>query len=149
MKQFTNLEDNVYFGEDEYTNHWREHHARWCARLNDDRIVYQDDNRPGCTPHDGWSRLKQYCEDSGQYIKHFWLQFRSNSVQLPTDQEGYMFVKMVRGWIGGDSIYYYLCGYINNQNLIVHKYKIPELLIDDVSHRDLDKYDLYTIRKKE
>lgn len=120
----------------------------WVVKLNDETIVYQDDDRnyPGDS---AWLRLKQYCEQNQKYIISMYLKFRSHVEHLPDNKEGYSFIKSLRGFYSSELQYhFYNCGYLHDDgSFIFEKWKVPELLMDLKEARNLDDYRHVFIQK--
>jgi hypothetical protein len=114
---------------------------RWVVTLNNGETIYEDDGREGVEPASAWVRLKEYCQAGGFWIIEMWLQFRSNRVEVkPADAEGYFFVKEAFGvWGAEESYSAYIAGAIQGDNLMVSRYKVPELVLLEEQVRPLNR----------
>lgn len=131
---------------DEYIQSIEEDQTMWIVKLNDGTTVYQDDTRGGYQAS-AWERLKAYCITHGTYITEMKLKFRDHVEHLPSNQEGYYFVKSSEGFMGGQSTNNYVVGYVDGDIIRTRKYKIPELLKIGDGTRELAKNERLLIRK--
>lgn len=84
-----------------------------------------------------WKGIKLYCEQNAAFIEEFNLQFRSHEIiiDIPTDLDGFYFVRSILGQMGADSKHYYTVGLIHGDKVQKHMYIIPEL-IQEKSYED-------------
>jgi hypothetical protein len=126
--------------EDDFTNQKRLSEARWLVQLSDDRVVIQDDYRPGVNPPQTWLRLAAHLEKNpGLTIRRMWLQFRSNNIKniLTEDADAYFFANSVLGIFSAKkTLSFMLVGCLHNNKLMVQRWKVPELLFMDIEERD-------------
>lgn len=135
--------------ESEYVASRREGHTRWLVELNDGTLCYQDDGRPDCPEISGWIRLRQYCLNEGKWIKAMYLQFRTETVALPPNKDGYYFCNSVLSWLNSDkTFHYFVAGYEQDGKVYAKKYKIPELLLEEEDVRTVSDDDVCLIRKR-
>lgn len=111
-----------------------EHQPRWEVILDDGTKVYQDDG-PGLS---AWERLKKYCKLNNRSISSMKIGFRDNVISLPENKDGYFFRKMARGYFGGGTSLFFLVGYIENDRTVVKKYRVPEMIMEEESYREID-----------
>jgi hypothetical protein len=101
----------------------------WIVKLTNNLEVYQDDNRPGLEPS-AWLRLKEYCETNNVKIANFTLRFRSHYENIVPNKTGYIFCKGCIALLGNESSYnLYKVGYIENNSIIMEKWRVPELVL--------------------
>ncbi len=87
--------------------------CRWIAHLSNGQKVIQDDGRPQADPPQAWLRLATYCETNQLNITNVTLQFRSHHQSpLPADAEGYYFINKVASINYGETLGFYLIGYL-------------------------------------
>jgi len=114
--------------------------AIWVAELTNGETVYQDDYRPGVSPHSAWLRLASYLRgQEGLGIRKLYLKFRSNIHRniLPEDAEGYFFCKSILGNFGhSDRLSFFLLGHLTNGQVMVQKWSVPELIHQSTEIRD-------------
>ena len=133
--------------ENEETQDYAEGNTRWVVTLNDGTKVYSYDGR--ILPGSDWVRLKEYCNDMNRYITDMYIHFRSNTVSLPSNKDGYFFRRSVLGGFGMEkSEEFMLIGYIENDKVVVKKYRIPEMLFQYNEIREIDKCGDSLIRKQ-
>lgn len=132
---------------DDYVKNFRECNASWIVTLSSGLVIYQDDGRPG-TNESAWERLYQHCQDTGDYITEMSFGFRSNKKRLPSNAEGYFFCKGVMGCFGNSkTIQHFIVGTLNNDRLIVTKWKVPEMLDQEVEERNPNEAGICLIKK--
>lgn len=125
--------------EDEYSRSFAEGEARWVVHLNDGTVVYQDDRRPNHISS-AWIRLYWHCKIHKLYIVKYYIQFRSNSLEFPQNRTCYWFSHLARGvWGDAKTRLFFLCGYIQEGQMLVEKISTPELLKESSSYRQINK----------
>ena len=123
--------------EDQYSRDYAEGEARWVVHLNDGTTVYQDDRRPGYIDS-AWIRLYWHCLTYDLHIVKYYVQFRSNTLELPQNKEKYWFSRLARGnWGNPKTRHFFLCGYIDNGEMLVEKIAVPELLKESKESRNI------------
>lgn len=130
---------------DEYIQSIEEDQTLWIATLNDGTTVYQDDGRHILS---AWSRLKEYCEENNVYITGLKIKFRDHVEHLPSNKDGYYFIKCSECYMGSKPTHNYVVGYIESGQIITIKYRVPEILKMDDGVRDIEKNSNLLIRKK-
>ena len=132
---------------DGFATEFYERNARWVVRLHSGLVVFQDDGRPGLK-HSAWKRLYDYCQETKDYIVEMSFGFRSNKKQLPSNAEGYFFCKGAMGCFGSDkTIDHFIVGTLNGGKLITTKWKVPEMLDQEVEKRDPNEAGICLIKK--
>ena len=134
--------------KDKFITEYIEGQPSWEVVLNDGTRVYQDDYRPGVSPPSAWVRLGKYCKANNLYIVDMYVRFRSNIKHVGSDCDGYYFCKGSRGSMGGDrTMQLFYAGTLVDDKLEVQCWKTPEMIIDGVSERDVNKVGLCLISK--
>lgn len=114
--------------------------ASWRVKLSNGETVIQDDGRPGCDTPQAWLRLRDHLAANKLSIVKMWLQFRSNVQDpiLPENADGYYFCKQALGFLTGSekTFHFYLLGALINDKLVVHRWKVPELVRVEQELRD-------------
>ena len=109
---------------------------RWEAVLSNDTKCYHDEAIPL-----SWQELKKYCEDNNLKIKSLSIGFRSNMISLPENKDSYFFRMGERqNLFNNDVSKLFFAGYVENDKLYVHKYKVPEMILDEVQERDVESH---------
>jgi len=136
------------FNEDEYSQSFAEGNPRWVVTLNNGQTVYQDDGRPGVSPHSAWIRLKEYCNKNKLYITNFSFGFRSNKKTLEPNADGYYFCKGSRGAFGASkTLQLFFIGTLINNVLSVSCWKVPEMIREKTEIRNHNEANECLIRK--
>ena len=114
--------------------------AVWFAMLSDGRTVYQDDGRPGVDPHQAWLRLAAFVKETGLAIVDMGLKFRSNQVLQPVqpNADGYYFGRGALSGFGIKTFHYYYLGSCVGDRLLVGRWVVPDLQLQEVTLRDVD-----------
>jgi hypothetical protein len=134
--------------ENEFIVNRREGHSRWLVELNDGTLCYQDDGREDCPDISGWERLRNYCQAENKYIIGLYLQFRRETIALPTGKDGYYFCNSVLSWLNSNTTFhYFVAGYLENGKIYCKKYKIPELELVEEDIRDVREDDVCLIER--
>lgn len=114
--------------------------AIWIAKLSSGIEVYQDDDRPGLEPS-AWLRLKEYCQKNNENITNIVLRFRSHYENIEPNKKGYVFCKSCIAILGNDSSYnIYKIGFIENNHIIMQKWKVPELILHSTDICNIGDY---------
>lgn len=124
---------------------------RWVVRLNNEEIIYADDDRPGEDPPSAWLRLGAYCRDNGLYIVQMWLQFRSVRIEVkPANADGYFFAKSVFAVWGDDQSYEaYVVGTLREDGKVyTTQWRVPELIRLEQGTREVEEDSPFVIRKR-
>lgn len=102
--------------------------SRWIVALSNGECIYQHDGLdPEC--ENSWTCLGKYCEENQLDIVGMRLQFRSNNIHLPPNQEGYYFAHGAFGGFGFSETWgTFYAGYLENGIVKVTEYKTPELI---------------------
>jgi len=109
-----------------------ENKAIWVVDLKDGIRVFQDDDRPGLDIPSAWKRLGIYAQDHpGNPIVKMRLRFRSNIIELPSNQPLYFYsrglLQAVTQSVGLD---FHIVGGLNDEgSLTLMWYKCPELVV--------------------
>lgn len=114
--------------------------AVWIVKLSNGELVYQDDYRSGEEPASAWLRLKQRCQRESLAIQQIGLKFRSNELWdiVPPNASAYFFSRSAVGiWGEAGTIQLYLIGAVEDGELIVKKWQIPELICVGVERRKI------------
>jgi hypothetical protein len=110
-------------------------HPRWEVSLSDGTKAYHDESIPA-TP---WQELKKYCDDNNLKVTDFTIAFRDISVSLPSNKPGYFFRKLDRqDMLSERTTNFFLAGYIDGDELIVKKYRVPEMELDETESRNIE-----------
>lgn len=122
---------------DEFMENRWDGHPMWGCVLTNGLHVYDDDGRYPTSP---WLRLRDYCLSNRLKIESIYLRFRSHYEHLPK-AESYCFIKSALGqWGSTQTIHYYNIGLCNQNQLMMYKYKVPELILDSKELRSIDLY---------
>lgn len=135
--------------EDWYTRDYAERHARWIVKLNTEERVFQDDKREGLL-WSAWKRLKNHCDETGEYITELTIEFRKgNRFHLPGGKDGYFFCNSILGQLGGRTKGYFLIGYLDGEWVRIQKVQVPEMLDEgwETRHHTTRGMDQCLIRK--
>jgi hypothetical protein len=99
--------------------------AVWVAELDDGRLFYQDDGRPGCEAASAWSRLKA----SKERVVGLSLCFRSRTLRdiVPRWARGYYFSRSVVVF-DGQSNPCYVLGHVEGDRVVLKTVMVPQLL---------------------
>lgn len=123
--------------ENNETQDYMEGNTRWVVTLNDGVRVYCYDGK--ITEGSDWIKLRNYCNDMDRYITDMHIHFRSNTVSLPSNKEGYFFRRSVLGGFGMEVCEeFMLIGYIENGKVLVKKYRVPEMLLQYNETREIE-----------
>jgi hypothetical protein len=133
---------------DKFVRELHEGTPSWIAGLNTGQTVFMDDGRPGLT-HSAWVRLGEHCQNTGDYIVNFAVQFRSNRQHiLPNDADGYYFSKGARGGFALPKTHQlFFVGTLVNQKLLVTCWKVPEMLQEYTEERDPSQAGICLIKR--
>ena len=124
--------------------------------------VYQDDNRNGMEEPVAWKRLWQFCKSTGCYIHRLRIKFRSNSEEVPFNNNNsgcYFSYGSSKDINSDDTCDYYVVGFLHkdknsssgkrivkNDETIgqIHYawYSLPELEIEKLSNREAQYKDV-------
>lgn len=138
-------EQKLTFVENDATQDFREGNARWVVKLNNDSMVYCFDKHD---EESDWTKLKRYCEANELYVVEMYLHFRSNHVSLPGNKDGYFFRRGILGGLTMDHVENYMyAGYLENGQIVVNKYRVPEMLIQYTELREIENNENSLIRK--
>jgi hypothetical protein len=133
---------------DEFMQNFAEGTPRWEVVLNNNERIFQDDGRPGMQPVSAWERLYHYCQQNGLYITSMRIMFRDNVYELPSNKDGYFFSKGIRGILGElVNFHLFIVGYLENDQVCVTCWKVPELIPEWTDIRDPEKAGLCLITK--
>lgn len=110
----------------------------WRVKLNNDQYVYQDDDRNNSGP--AWTRLQKYCRNNNLHIVEFSLIFRSHVEHLPSNKDGYVFIRAAAGLMGGPTSSFYCVGYLDGNVFKYEKWIVPELIQESCEYRSIDDY---------
>lgn len=114
-----------------YVDEWLDdiylHQARWEVLLASGVRVFQDDDRYLAKPASAWERLGIHCKENDDYIVDMSIKFRSNTVHVGSNADGFFFCKSTLGSIGA-SWNFYLCGMLRGDILKVRKWSVPSLV---------------------
>ena len=124
-------EPDVYLGQ------CCDKNAIWSVVLSDGTTVFQDDYRPEVYPESAWVRLKQYCKETGLYIKSMKVAFRSHEVDVGEEEDGVYFCKGASAFMTSNiTNELYIVGTLNDGVLRVEKWKVPELIKEGTELRN-------------
>jgi hypothetical protein len=134
------MSDAVCTLEDEYTRQQWLTRVRWFARLSSGVVVIGDDDRPGLEQPSAWLRLRDHVTRHGLAVEEVWLQFRDEPpVRLPARAGGYFFRRSVGAFLNAAvSFDFYLVGYLQGRQVVVHRIKVPEMILVETEARDPD-----------
>jgi|SRR5690606_41536442 len=120
----------------------------WIATLSNGKHVYQDDERPNKEPS-SWYRLKKYCDENQVKILDLNLKFRSH-IENIGQADGYYFIKSILGsWGTTKNWYYYKVGKLIDQNLIIEKWSVPYLLLQETESINIEEFIEKNLKKTE
>lgn len=126
--------------EDNYVLEYRETMPSWIVWLNSGLAVFQDDGKPGVEEYSAWIRLRNYCQETGDYIVGMMIRFRSNTHSLPENADGYYFGKGARGSFELPKTHQlFYVGTLQNDVLNVECWKVPEMLYEYTEQRPIDE----------
>lgn len=110
--------------------------CRWEAKLTNGEMVYDDLAIPIA-----WQRLKEYCEENNLGVCGLTIGFRDITVAMPHNKSGYFFRRMDRkNVLSEETKELFLPGYIEDNELIVKKYKMPEVELEETESRAIKDY---------
>lgn len=110
-------------------------YPRWEAVLSDGTKAYHDESIPA-TP---WQELRKYCLENDLKVVGLTIAFRDIYISLPSDKSGYFFRKLDRqDMLAEKTTNFFLAGYIEGDELIVKKYKVPEMELDETQSRIIE-----------
>lgn len=133
--------------EDDFVQNYKLGNPRWVVHLNNGTTVFQDDGRPGLSEN-AWLRLKKYCEENKLYIVRMHVQNRSNVKRLPSEMDGYVFRKGVRGVFGVDgTTNLFFTGWLSQDVLTVQKWRVPEMILENTEIRCINSMKDVLIKK--
>lgn len=113
----------------------------WIAELSNGETIYSDDDRPGEENWNAWSRLKNYVEVNNLKINKLKLKYKSNEISLPDNAEGYFFMHGAKALLTNEyqhRVTCYIVGYVENNQIHITWYKVPELWVEETEIRHLD-----------
>lgn len=121
-----------------YSDDWLQQNdlTGWRVLLNNGKMVYEDDLRPGFIPS-SWERLCLHCKETGEYPVNMWIAFRSHVENIGQDKDGYYLYKSILhspGWEKPQN--YYIAGYLEGDILKCKKWKVPEVIVESEFDRD-------------
>lgn len=117
----------------------------WVVDLSDGSRVFQDDNRPGLKVPNAWIRLGKHIKsfNGGLKIINFRLWFRSHKIlAAPSSAPGYYFANGIEKQFDSSMDRgYYVTGWLLSDlsKVRCYRWKIPELLIDEIDDRSREK----------
>lgn len=116
--------------------------VHWIAHLSNGEKIFQDDGRPGMDPPQAWLRLKDYCRQQMLSVVNLTLRFRSHfETPLPADAPGYYFINKIVAIQGGPTIGFYLIGHVEDNQIRLQHWKIPELMFFGEEYRPIKEND--------
>ena len=122
---------------DEYIKVYSDNNPFWIVTLSNGETIYQDDGRPNVQPSSAWSRLKIYCKENDLHIVNIKLRNRSNVVDVGSDYDGYFFCKSAGALMFGDlTMHSFVIGTLTGEKLSARKWRLPELIAEEVEERD-------------
>ena len=122
---------------DSYINVYADNNPLWIATLSNGETIYQDDGRPNIKPHSAWVRLKRYCEINDLHITNIKLRNRSHVEDVGSDYDGYFFCKSAGALMFGDlTLHNFIVGTLTGEKLSVKKWRLPELIAEEIEERD-------------
>ena len=134
---------NIFLSKefDTYVNVYADNNPLWIATLSNGETIYQDDGRPNVKPSSAWTRLKKYCEVNNLYIINIKVRNRSHIEDIGSDYDGYFFCKSAGALMFGDITQHaFVLGFLEGEKLSVRKWRLPELIPEEIEERD--PYDL-------
>jgi hypothetical protein len=124
---------------DEWLFNYMEGNTIWIVTLSNGDTIYCDDTRPGIEPVSSWVRLRNYLNETKLRIVNMYIRFRSNTVGIEPNCDGYFFCRCARGWYGDSkTLEYFLIGTLKNDILTVEKWLVPELIFEEREVRDVN-----------
>lgn len=130
--------DGLCFEENDITRDYAEGNPRWIVKLNNGQNVYSFDHHEVKT-ESSWVKLKKYCEENKLYIVDMKIHFRSNIVSLPENQNGYFFRRgILASLLSEYSQHFMYVGYLDREQIVVKKYQVPAMLLDDTELRTVE-----------
>ena len=100
-------------------------------------LIASDDDREGDFHPSAWIRLKQYCKETGLYIKSMKIAFRSHEVDVGEEADGFYFCKGASAFMTSNiTNELYIIGTLNDGVLRVEKWKVPELIKEGTELRN-------------
>lgn len=111
------------------------HEVFWYVELTNGQTVYRND----VGEKDSWLVLKDYLEENKLDIVSLVFRFRDHYEPIGRDKKGFFFTKMILCHYGGDSKYYFLGGYVTDdeKNIFIKKFILPELLCVEEEYRPI------------
>lgn len=133
-----NLRSDVCFDIDDWIRDADQ--TIWIADLSNGLTAYRDDGRPEHV-YSAWSRLKQYCEEHDVYVKSLVLKFRSHVEKIPQSEVYFMRNSLLGGFSkkGVRNDHSLLVGTLQEEVLVVQKWKVPELILTSTNERPIDE----------
>jgi hypothetical protein len=110
----------------------------WIAKLSNNLLVYQDDDRPGKIPN-AWMRLKEYIKKNNLLVVALALRFRSHVIDMPPNAPAYYYAKSVI-MNGNKSQNCAAIGYLKDDVIEICDFTIPELESINNFKLTYDKY---------
>jgi hypothetical protein len=133
----------------EYNAEYYEDKPIWIVELSNGESIYQYDTEGKSS----WLELKEYVYKNNLLIKKMYARFRSNIIYpLEENAEGYFFSIGIIGIMScKNNMSYYLLGSLKNNNVKVHKIKIPEMITFEEEDRNISqcKAEQLIINKKD
>jgi len=124
---------------DDFISNYIEGTPRWEVVLNNGERIYRDDGRNNIKPHSAWIRLKTYCNEKNLYITNMLIGFRDHIYHLPANADGYYFSLGARGGFGlPKTMQLFFAGTLQNDVLEVTCWKVPEMLKEETTIRDIN-----------
>ena len=134
---------NIFLSKefDTYINVYADNNPLWIATLSNGETIYQDDGRPNVEPPSAWVRLKKYCEVNNLHITNIKVRNKSHIEDVGSGYDGYFFCKSVGALMFGDMTQHsFVLGVLEGEKLSVRKWRLPELIPEEVEERN--PYDL-------
>ena len=126
---------------DTYINVYADNNPLWIVTISNGETIYQDDGRPNIEPASAWVRLKKYCEENNLYITNMKVRNKSHVEDVGSDYDGYFFCKSAGALMFGDTTQHsFVLGFLEGEKLSVRKWRLPELIPEEIEERD--PYDL-------
>lgn len=123
---------------DEWLTNYAEGNTIWVVTLNNGETIYADDGREGVEPISAWVRLASYVKEHELRIVSMHIRFRSNTMSLEPNCDGYYFCRCARGWYGDTKTYeYFIIGTLKGDILKVQKWLVPEIIFENEEIRDI------------
>lgn len=138
---------DLCFVENDITSDYAEGNPRWVVTLNNGQKVYSFDHHTD-KGDSCWIRLKKYCESNSLYITDIYIHFRSNTINFPSNKDGYFFRRGILASLQSEySQHFMYVGYLENDQLLVKKYQIPAMLLEETEYRDIEVSEESLIRR--